>query len=55
MPVWPMIPPVVASPNRWVATSSSPYATPEGPRELAMDASTVTGFLSWMESAPPGG
>lgn len=30
-------------------------ATPEGPRELAMDASTVTGFLSWMESAPPGG
>jgi hypothetical protein len=29
--------------------------TPEGPRELAMDASTVTGFLSWLESAPPGG
>jgi hypothetical protein len=29
--------------------------TPEGPREMAMDASTVTGFLSWMESAPPGG
>ena len=29
-------------------------ATPEGPRELAMDTSTVTGFLSWMESAPPG-
>jgi hypothetical protein len=29
-------------------------ATPEGPRDLAMDASTVTGFLSWMESAPPG-
>jgi hypothetical protein len=28
--------------------------TPEGPRELAMDTSTVTGFLSWMESAPPG-
>ncbi len=28
--------------------------TPEGPRELAMDASTVTGFLSWVESAPPG-
>ncbi|SFE69167.1 DUF2550 domain-containing protein [Blastococcus tunisiensis] len=28
-------------------------ATPEGPRELAMDSSTVTGFLSWMESAPP--
>jgi hypothetical protein len=24
-----------------------------GPRELAMDASTVTGFLSWVESAPP--
>jgi Protein of unknown function (DUF2550) len=29
-------------------------ATPEGARELAMDGSTVTGFLSWMESAPPG-
>jgi Protein of unknown function (DUF2550) len=28
--------------------------TPEGPRQLAMDTSTVTGFLSWMESAPPG-
>jgi hypothetical protein len=25
----------------------------EGPRELAMDPSTVTGFLSWVESAPP--
>jgi hypothetical protein len=29
-------------------------ATPEGPREMAMDTSTVTGFLSWVESAPPG-
>ena len=29
--------------------------TPEGPRELAMDSSTVTGFLSWLEAAPPGG
>jgi Protein of unknown function (DUF2550) len=29
-------------------------STGEGPRELAMDASTVTGFLSWLESAPPG-
>ncbi len=29
-------------------------ATPEGKREMAMDASTVTGFLSWLESAPPG-
>ena len=28
--------------------------TPEGPRDLGMDPSTVTGFLSWMESAPPG-
>ena len=28
--------------------------TSEGPRDLAMDPSTVTGFLSWMESAPPG-
>jgi Protein of unknown function (DUF2550) len=29
-------------------------STSEGPRELAMDPSTVTGFLSWVESAPPG-
>ena len=28
-------------------------ATAEGPRDLAMDSSTVTGFLSWVESAPP--
>lgn len=28
-------------------------ATALGPRELAMDSSTVTGFLSWVESAPP--
>ena len=28
--------------------------TGAGPRELAMDSSTVTGFLSWVESAPPG-
>jgi hypothetical protein len=28
-------------------------STPEGPRELATDSSTVTGFLSWVESAPP--
>ncbi len=27
--------------------------TSEGPRELAMDRSSVTGFLSWVESAPP--
>jgi hypothetical protein len=29
-------------------------ATAEGQRDLAMDRSTVTGFLSWTESAPPG-
>ncbi|MBN1093666.1 DUF2550 domain-containing protein [Blastococcus sp. TML/M2B] len=29
-------------------------ATAQGERELAMDRSTVTGFLSWVESAPPG-
>ena len=29
-------------------------STGEGVRELAMDPSTVTGFLSWVESAPPG-
>jgi hypothetical protein len=29
-------------------------ATAEGERELAMELSTVTGFLSWLESAPPG-
>jgi len=28
-------------------------STAEGPRELAMEPSTVTGFLSWVESAPP--
>jgi len=27
--------------------------TSDGPRELAMDRSTVTGLLSWLESAPP--
>jgi hypothetical protein len=27
--------------------------TAEGTRELAMDQATVTGFLSWVESAPP--
>ncbi|MCZ2816581.1 DUF2550 domain-containing protein [Modestobacter sp. VKM Ac-2984] len=27
--------------------------TGAGPHELAMDSSTVTGFLSWIESAPP--
>jgi Protein of unknown function (DUF2550) len=27
--------------------------TPAGPRELAMEPSTLTGFLSWVESAPP--
>ena len=27
--------------------------TEAGPQELAMDTSTVTGFLSWIESAPP--
>ena len=27
--------------------------TDTGPAELAMDPSTVTGFLSWVESAPP--
>ncbi|WP_347057698.1 DUF2550 domain-containing protein [Blastococcus sp. HT6-30] len=29
-------------------------STAEGPRELAMEPSTLTGFLSWVESAPPG-
>jgi Protein of unknown function (DUF2550) len=28
-------------------------ATAAGPTELAMDPATVTGFLSWVESAPP--
>ncbi|SDO21114.1 Protein of unknown function [Klenkia soli] len=27
--------------------------TGAGPQELAMDPSTVTGFLSWIESSPP--
>ena len=29
-------------------------ATGSGPRELAMEPWTVTGFLSWVASAPPG-
>lgn len=29
-------------------------STASGRRDLAMDRSTVTGFLSWVESAPPG-
>jgi hypothetical protein len=41
----------VALPSDVVVLSCS---TGEGPRDLAMDASTVTGFLSWVESAPPG-
>jgi hypothetical protein len=28
-------------------------ATPDGARDLAMEPATVTGFLSWVESAPP--
>ncbi|WP_346619787.1 DUF2550 domain-containing protein [Blastococcus montanus] len=28
-------------------------STAAGPRELAMEPSTLTGFLSWVESAPP--
>ena len=41
----------VALPSDVVVLS---IVTAEGPRELAMDSSTVTGFLSWVESAPPG-
>jgi hypothetical protein len=40
----------VALPEDVVVLSCS---TAAGPRELAMDTSTVTGFLSWVESAPP--
>jgi hypothetical protein len=40
----------LALPNDLVVLNCS---TCEGPRELAMDRSTVTGFLSWVESAPP--
>lgn len=40
----------LALPGELVVLSCS---TSEGPRELAMDRSTVTGFLSWVESAPP--
>jgi hypothetical protein len=29
-------------------------STARGPRGLAMESSTLTGFLSWVESAPPG-
>jgi hypothetical protein len=41
----------LALPSDVVVRSCS---TGEGPRDLAMEASTVTGFLSWVESAPPG-
>ncbi|MGY1710963.1 DUF2550 domain-containing protein [Geodermatophilus sp. SYSU D00758] len=40
----------VALPSDLVVLSC---ATAAGPRELAMEPSTVTGFLSWVESAPP--
>ena len=40
----------VALPEDAVVLSCS---TVDGPRHLAMDRSTVTGFLSWVESAPP--
>ena len=40
----------VALPDDAVVVSCE---TGSGPRELAMDPSTVTGFLSWVESAPP--
>jgi hypothetical protein len=40
----------LALPSDVVVLSCS---TGEGERELAMDSSTVTGFLSWVESAPP--
>jgi hypothetical protein len=41
----------VALPEDVVVLSCS---TAAGHRDLAMDRSTVTGFLSWVESAPPG-
>ena len=40
----------LALPDDVVVLSCS---TAEGHRDLAMDRSTVTGFLSWVESAPP--
>jgi hypothetical protein len=40
----------VALPPELVVLTCS---TDTGTAELAMDASTVTGFLSWVESAPP--
>jgi hypothetical protein len=40
----------LALPNELVVVECT---TSDGPRELAMDRSTVTGLLSWLESAPP--
>ena len=40
----------LALPNDLVVLDCS---TCEGRRELAMEPSTLTGFLSWVESAPP--
>jgi hypothetical protein len=41
----------LALPADWVILRC---AGDEGPVEIAMASSTVTGFLSWLEAAPPG-
>jgi len=46
MPVWLMIPPVVASPNCWVARSSSLQSSPPAARAVRAAGSTRTAFIS---------
>ena len=46
MPVWLMMPPVVASPNCCVARSSSPHSTPPAARAVRAAGSTRIAFIS---------
>ena len=44
----------LAMPEGWVVVRCRGRATSNGPVELALAESALTGFLSWLESAPPG-
>lgn len=45
MPVWLMIPPVVASPNACVALSMSDQSSPPAPLAVRAPGSTLTAFI----------
>src|SRR5581483_8642000 len=45
IPVWLMIPPVVASPNPWVARPNSPQSTPTAARAILSSGSTRIAFI----------